>query len=273
MNRVLVCILAFILAAVLCLLPAMASTWGGEIGEDRLHKSYPAGNLYKLRECFVYIPLQTNKDTRICVHYAGGNGAYILRWDYVEGFCDVYTPTNIYIWYKGSCLDTMESSYARTVTLLQDISDITGAPLDNIVYTGSSNGGYTALKTAARLYLDYGITADKVCTLDMGLNWGLTIILPTAEEYEALEEMQTEVYAFEQHDEIYRYFGARTILRSGIPVYEVICKNNGHEAITAYAFHMGVFAWLTGEKASLDRDEYTIRDANAWYAALQRAKK
>lgn len=228
----------------------------------QVYKEFDSGTMYKTNSQFVYIPKHPDANTRYCVHFAGGTGGWILRQDYAEGFVKAYTPNSVFIWHKGSEYYAMDTVGHSVGELLRSICKEIGIAPQNIAVTAASNGGYTTFYCAAELYTEYHIVTDKILSLDMGNNWGNTHVLISETDAQPLVQMQTKVYAFGRHDEIYRLFGAKQFAAYGVPLLEVQCKNGDHERINRIAFRNGTFAWAVGEQEELDPEEYKVFPVN-----------
>lgn len=220
-----------------------------------------AGKLWMLDNCFVYIPNSINADTRCMVFFAGGYDGWMLRQDYVQRYLKNMTPNAVMIFYKASFAYRRKELHVNTVEILKSISaKYRWAPQD-VVITGSSNGGYSALYVAANLMRDYKIRADKVLILDMGFQWMETGLLIKEAEASPMLEAGTVVYAFSKHDNIYKTEGSRKWLSYGVETIEVVCKNYDHDAITKQAISNGTLSWAIGEREDLDSEIYTLRPA------------
>ena len=228
----------------------------------KVWKEFPEGTVYELREAFVYIPKEVNEGTRYLVYYAGGSGGWELRQNYAIGYCEKFSPNAVCVFMKSSGLADIQYYSAVTGEILRSMAAETGINPYRIVILSSSNGGYMTFYGATYLYNQYGIITDKICSLDMGLNWGKAGALISEEEAQPLVAMQTKVYAFEQHDEIWGYKGAQQFASYGVPLIEVACVNADHERMTKIAFRNGTFSWAIGQIPDLDPFEYRITPVN-----------
>ena len=219
------------------------------------------GKFWMLENCFVYIPNSLNAETRCMIFCAGGYDGWMLRQDYVQRYLKKMTPNAVMIFYKASFAYKRKELHENAVEILESVSaKYNWAPQD-VVITGSSNGGYSALYVAANLMRDYMIRTEKVLILDMGFQWMETGLLIKEEEASPMLEAGTVVYAFSKHDNIYKTEGSRKWLSYGVETIEVMCKNYDHDAITKQAISNGTLSWAIGEREELDPELYTLRPA------------
>lgn len=220
-----------------------------------------SGMLWKLRDCLVYVPGETNAETKFLVHFAGGCGGWYLRKDYVERYLNSYEPNAVMIFFCSSLLDGRRTLHSRVFDIWETVSDLVASAPQDIAISGSSMGGYSALYVAANLMRDYGVRTEKVLIYDMGYGWKYTDAMISKEEAEPMMEANTVVYAFSKKDNIYRYRESRAWLDYGIRTIEVACVNHDHDGITSLAFRNGTFSWAIGEREELDPDQYTLFEA------------
>ena len=122
---------------------------------------------------------------------------------------------------------------------------------------GTSNGYYTAMKLALMLVTEEELSPRCVMSWDAGEDWikterqlspdGLAVLAEAGVRIELLEQRQ-----FDPSREV-----IQRMVRAGLPVDLIECVNGDHEAITEYAFRLGVISWAMGD-CPLNEDMYIL---------------
>jgi hypothetical protein len=230
--------------------------------KTKVYKESDIGKMGEITDAFVYFPNEVNEGTRYLVYYAGGGGGWLLRQDYAWNYCNKFEPNAICVFFKASGLGNIGQMQERTGIILKSAAYLTGVHPYKVTIISSSNGGYMTFYAAVYLYNTFSIVTDKICSLDMGLNWSKLDVLISEDEAQPLVTMQTQVYAFGRHDEIWSLLGAKQFEGYGVPLYEVACVNGDHERMTKIAFRNGTFSWAIGQIRDLDPWEYKITLVN-----------
>ncbi|MCR5137428.1 MAG: hypothetical protein K6C12_10055 [Oscillospiraceae bacterium] len=233
--------------------------------DGRVYSDLGQGTFCLIRDAFVYIPEHCDDNTGYLLHYAGGTGGlddWVLQQQYPEYYLREYRPNAVCVFFKGSGLRDIPAACERTGELLAELGELTGVRPEKIAVSAASNGGYTALHAACRLYTDYGIRTDRILLLDMGDSWSKEELLITGEEAAPLLEMGTTVYALGAEGDAFTLPGAQKFASSGVPLIEVVSRKRNHDEMTVEAFQEGVLSFLLGESARLNEKRYTLNPVN-----------
>lgn len=224
-----------------------------------------AGTWYNLREAVVYIPDDVNSETRSVLYYPGGNGGIMeygvpaLFTYSVRTYLSEYSPSSIMVFWRSSggneLFPTIEDSYQ----VLESIAREYNIAIHDLVLAGSSNGGYAAVKAAAYFLEAHGVPTSRVLVYDMGMSFAASI-LPSAEEYQNIARVGTELFLFDQKDINYQHPKLKKMTDNGVEVQLIYCTKDEHCHITWDAFSLGTLSWATGELDHISEEAYTFAE-------------
>ena len=241
-----------------------ASDWdlsdvpGDRIANSSVFQDCGTGKLYQNYQALIYLPNEIDESTKWGVFFPGGTGGWTLEYGYVRNYVKNWTPNAIYFFMGSPGIYGLDdqSTQKLAADLIRSVSKEIGWAPNEISVIGFSDGGYTALHTAAYLYDQLGIGLKRVCILDMGLGWSKKEVLPTKEEAQPIRDSGAVVYHFGRAGELYTMAGARQFISYGIPIREVACTDGDHIAIFTHAFENGMMSWAVGEDIELDKVQY-----------------
>lgn len=153
------------------------STWdlsdvpGDRIAYSSVFQDCGTGKLYQNYQALIYLPNEIDESTKWGVFFPGGTGGWTLEYGYVRNYVKNWTPNAIYFFMGSPGIYGLDdqSTQKLAADLIRSVSKEIGWTPNEISVIGFSDGGYTALHTAAYLYDQLGINLKRVCTLDMGL--------------------------------------------------------------------------------------------------------
>lgn len=218
--------------------------------------------LYRLDDCYVYVPIFLDKSVKCGIYFPGGYGGDMLFRDGMYTYIKKYTPKSIIIFYISSGYTCINDASDRAYEILKDVTHQEDVIIKEIVTMGSSMGSFSALHASAYLYDKYGLISSGVVSLDAGLNWVVDRPLKD-EEYDLLKEQETDLYLFEQYHTGDKHFDAiEKFIQKDSPTYIIECANGDHDAITVDGFKYGAMSWAFGEFEVLDEVHYNLVKLN-----------
>lgn len=227
--------------------------------KDSLKKQYyDGGTVYTLYFALLYVPYEINHDTKCGLYFSGGGGGDYLSRKAVNDYFTAFSPNAIILFFYESGFDHMDELARKGGEVLQQTAAEVGADLKEAFTVGSSNGTYAALKAAAILHDEFGMTVLKALSLDAGMNWTYPYDYQLSEEQmQILAEAGTQLCLFEQPRTGMNVRGIARMVNAGDNVCIVECVHHDHEHITLNAFRLGAFSWALGELPSLEDLMYT----------------
>ena len=225
------------------------------------------GTWYDMSDYVLYIPETVSSSTRSVIYYPGSNGEKFsvinrcsaLFSSSVDKYLQDFSPSSIMLFWRSSGYPDIIPTVDKSYHVMESVARDYGIAIHDLVFAGSSNGGYAALRAAAYVYMNYGVPATSVLVYDMGMSFTVAHCLPTEEEYAALVEEQTAMYFFEQRNfEVEFCPAVMDMVNMGMNVNLVICQRDEHNQMTHDGFMEGTLSWATGEMDTIRDDYYTI---------------
>ena len=226
---------------------------------------YGAGTWYNLREAVIYLPDEINSETKWVLYFPGGNGGIrddgipMLFTYSIRDYLDAYSPSSIQVYWRSSGCYQLTPALDESYQVMESIAQNFGIAIRDLVVAGSSNGGYTAVKSSAYLLEQYGVPVSSVLVYDMGLSFTVAI-LPSEEEYRDIAKAGTKMFFFDQKDIGYNNSHILEMTNNGVDVQLIYCVKDEHSHITWDGFSLGTLSWATGELDSISPDAYVFAE-------------
>lgn len=214
------------------------------------------GTFYNCPNHAFYIPAHIDENTKSVIYYPGGCGEPMLRVSLALQYVTDFAPNAIIVFMRHSGYDNIPKKVEESWQVLETICREYKTEIRDLVITGPSNGGYTALKAIPYLYDKHQLRTEFLLVMDMGLNFLVGSLFPTEEECKTITEIGTEIYFFDQ-----RYMDRENpqlkVLESrGLQFHMVYCTKDEHIQIARDEFSQGVISWALGEIKELNPDYY-----------------
>lgn len=218
---------------------------------------FKGGTLYFYSFCYIYVPNQCDENTRSMVYFAGGTGENLLYLPGVYKYFENYSPNAVMLFFCESGYTHMKGIAQDAVDIMRQLELECHFVIHDFVLIGSSNGAYTAIRSAALMYEYGGIKAKSVLSMDAGDEWNLPSHI-TDENLAVIADIKTTVYLFEQDNGVWlKYDFIKHMVDSGVDVRVVECREDGHNRISVNLYKYGLFSWAFEEYSDLMPEEYT----------------
>ena len=214
------------------------------------------GKVYTTNIGPVYVPDECSSETRCLIFYPGGydealpNGYF---WQFFQStnanaIC-VFSLTNGYF---GMDIRA-ESAYQ----ILEQIAIERGVFLHDMVVSGVSMGGYTAMHSIVDYYVNHDLSVKTALIFDAGNDWLEIDHILSAEDCDIAAEVGTEFFLFEGPREGMNKTAIRTMVIHGCNVSVVKCENWAHDSMVPDAMILGIFDYYLGAKKEVVSLNYT----------------
>ena len=204
--------------------------------------------VYVSDTAYLYVPEQTDADTRFLLYYPGGYNEELYI-DYFHYFLMNPPPNTIAVFLRknGINRDVRAKNREGIEQLLRAGAEC-GVLLKAPTVVGSSLGAYPALYSGLYTWKASGLKVPAIAALDAGNNWDQPEQMMDLPELRELGEIHPDLYLFDNPGQGMELPEIRAMVNAGNRVCMVDCTYDEHNRMTLDAMGMGVLHWLVGDR-------------------------